>query len=795
MMGPVGRTLARAFQRVSAAAVLTLTLGLAANVAVFAVAHRLLAAPPDLVANPASVFTVRAQSVDQPGGRVTERMYDALREAPLKTADVSTSIQLWGNARARATAVRASIVYVDDNYFDLLGALPAAGHVFAARGSRAGGVASVVSGRLITRMGIDDVGVGGSLWINGVWTTIVGVMPRRFNGLDPRPGDVWIRLRDFQQVTGPRSATAASDDHLLGLIGRLRPGETPAAAASELSVRLGSGYRAVLEDVVGIQTGDRSGFFAMSAIMQTAVALLAVIAIVNAAGVTLAQYLARQREFAVRLALGSTRAQLIRALVRDAMMLAILTLVLALPASAALVHVFGTYLVPEQLSGLFADAGLSTPVLLLAVVLAVVTSAITVLIPGVRIARASSVGVLARLQTPISGLSGSRRRLVVLQTSLAVTLVATMGLLLQTIHKIVATPSGLNVDNTYFAKIEPRSLGYSTEKSMQLTRQLPAALAARPELAAWAIARQPPLQSYGAGTRVVPEKITAVESFARLVGYNVVSSNYFDFLGLPTVVGRSFDATNSDGSSLVVVVNETMARKWGTPDDAIGARIRLDGESSPRTVIGVVKDAKYVGLMQPAMPYFYLPMAQDHPLAALELTLLIRPAATPHLGEVALASAVGTIDPELAVFGFSSMERQMSREVAFQTLLAGFVSVVGGLALLLVCLGLHAGLAQTMMQTRRTMAVRLALGATPKRLQLALIGRVLVDMALGAAIGMGIAFVAKAALGNILVTPTLADARIVGLAFGTVVICAFSGAAIHLWRVGRLHPSELLREP
>ncbi len=783
--------LIRALRQVSAAAVLTLTVGLGANIAVFVVAHRVLAAPPNLVADPSTLFTVRAQSVDAPGGRVSERMYDALTQSPLKTADVSASLQLWGNARASAAAVRASIMYVDANYFTLLGVRPLTGQILAASRPSSPGIRSVISERLIAKVGTQNLDVGDSLWVNGVWTTIAGVVPRQFDGLDPRPGDVWILLRDFAQVAG--AANHSADQALLGLIARLHAGETQAAAESELSVRLGEGYRAELLSVVGVQTGDRSGFLAMSAIMQTAVALLAVIAIVNAASVTYANYLARQREFAVRLALGSSRGQLVRALMLDAAVLAMLSLILAWPVSAALLHVFGTYLVPEQLSSLFVDARPTPPVLLLAVVLAVLTSAITVLVPGIRIAHSASVDVLTKLHTSIRGFTGSRRRFVVLQTSLAVALVATMGLLVQTIHRIAAIPSGVNVTDVYFAKIEPRSLGYSAAKTMGLTRQLPAALEARPELAAWAIARQPPLQSYGAGTRVVPEG-TSSGSFAQLVGYNVVSSNYFEFLGLPIVAGRDFDATDTEGGRLVAIVNETMARTWGMPREAVGATIRLDGELSSRTIIGVIKDAKYVGLTQPAMPYFYLPVAQEHPLMALELTLLVRLNSGPRQGEVALAGAVGAIDPELAVFGFSSMERQMAREVAFQTLLSAFVSVVGGLALLLVCLGLHGGLAQTLAQTQRMMAVRLALGATPRRLQLELIGRVFAGMGLGAAIGMGVAFFAKTALGSILMAPSLADPRILALVCAAIAACAFSGAAVHVWRVGRLQPNELLRE-
>lgn len=783
--------LTRALRQVSAAAVLTLTVGLGANIAVLAVAHRVLAAPPDRVADPSTIFTVRAESADAPGGRVSEKTFDALRQSPLRTIDIAASIRQWGNVRMTATAVRASVMFVDAHYFDLLGVVPLKGQFRTASLQAAHGIPSVVSERIIARVGTRNLDVGDSLCVNGVWTTVAGIVPRQFDGLDPRPGDVWIPLQYFDQMSGLDHRS--TDQALLGLIARLHAGETPQAAESELSVRLGVGYRAVLERVTGIQTGDRSGFLAMSAIMQAAVALLAAIAIVNAAGVTYANYMGRQREFAVRLALGSSHGQLVRSLIADAAVLAGLSLTLAVPVGAVLLHIFGTYLVPEQLASLFSDVRPAAPVLCIAAAIAIVTSAITVLIPGIRIARAASVTALTSLQTPTGGLTGSRRRFVVLQTSLAVALMATMGLLVQTIHKIAAIPPGTDITGVFFGKIEPRSLGYTAAKTLSLTRQLPAALDARPELAAWAIARQPPLQSYGAGTRVVPEGATSI-AFAQLVGYNVVSSNYFAFLRLPMVAGRGFDASDQAGGPPVAIVNETMARTWSTPAAAIGASVRLEGESFARMIIGVVKDAKYVGLTQPAMPYFYLPVTQEHPLMGFELTLLARVNSNARQGEAALAGAVSSIDPELALFGFMSMERQMAREVALQTLLSAFVSVVGGLALLLVCLGLHGGLAQTLAQTQRTMAVRLALGATPRRLQAALMGRVLAGMGIGAAIGMSIAFFIEAALGNILMSPSLADPAILLLVLAAVVICALSGAAIHVWKVGRLQPNELLRE-
>jgi putative ABC transport system permease protein len=244
----------------------------------------------------------------------------------------------------------------------------------------------------------------------------------------------------------------------------------------------------------------------------------------------------------------------------------------------------------------------------------------------------------------------------------------------------------------------------------------------------------------------------------------------------------------------VMVINETFARTWWPGRQAVGSQLRLSGEPSPRTVVGVVRDVKYTGLQRPAGSYFYLPLSQPNPLAQVELTVQVRPRVPPAQAEAAIRRVVSGIDPNLAFFGFGSVDRQVDRELIQQSVLASFIGLVGLLALILVGLGLNATVSETVSQARREIAIRLALGATHLDVQAGIAGRILRQVSYGLVIGLGVGSLVAMALSSLLVGASTTDPLLVLSVAALVVLITGVGVTGQLWRLSRLDPGRLLHE-
>lgn len=474
--------------------------------------------------------------------------------------------------------------------------------------------------------------------------------------------------------------------------------------------------------------------------------------------------------------------------------LGLAALLLGLPLSSALLRLFTEWLAPDTMRDLLRGVhATSWPVLMAAAALAAFASVLASLVPAVRVARTVSAETLQRLNFAGSGgAARSRRWFVVAQTALAVTLLITVGLLLQSRQTLGATPTGLNLEDAFFAKLEPQRLGYDAPRARELARHLSDILVLTPDVSEFTLARQAPLQSNGWVHQV--SRSMAGPAAAEMVGYDVVSSTYFDFYDITSIDGRLFMPGDTGQTALVAVVNETLARTWWPDERAVGAEIRLAGEASARTVVGVVKDVKYNSLRQASRPYLYLPLSQQYPLPQVELTVHVRPRFDAQRAEAAVTRAVADLDPDLPLFGFGRVEQQIARELALPTLVVGFVSIAAFIALILVCLGLNGAMLQTIGQMQREMAIRLALGARHSHLRIALARRVLASVGLGVVLGFAAGVLVRAGLAPLLMAPELGDTTLVALVLLPIAASAGLATAGQIWKIGRLQPGQVLHE-
>ena len=641
-----------------------------------------------------------------------------------------------------------------------------------------------------------SIAPGESLRIDGVWTTVIGIVPSGFQGTEPATVHAWLPLDQILSLPvgdgTSRRHGFSPDAEVFSVTGRLAPGHGETQARARLGNALAPAGAVRLRRPRLLGGGDRKAVGLLTTILQGAAILLAAIAVTNAAGLTVVSYLRRTTEFAIRTALGCTRRQLLGHLGAESLAQSLVVLLIGVPLASVGLWLIRLFIADDRARELFARATTAEPVVVLAA--AVLSTVVSLLASAAPAAQATAV-VTSRLSAALGGSRASRladsgHRLVGVQTALSVCMLMVAGLLVRTAVTVRGTPSGMHLDGVRFARVEPSSLGYDDGRALQLASRLYASLNSSAVFRGAALARQAPLQSNGWTVQVdgVPRS-----GAARIdAGFNVVSANYFDFLTIEILAGRPFLASDGPDSEPAAVVNRTLALRLWDNDLGVGRRVQLTGERAPRKVVGIVEDTKYTGLTRPSGPYLFLPISQPYALAASGFTILTRPAASPSFADRFVALVLNDLDPNLAMGRFALVTDQTNRELALQQLLLSFVSLAGGAGLVLVAMGLQASLSRTGHAMRREMAIRLALGATPGNLAGLLARRIARSVAVGLVVGWLGAGLAGVALSKLLIGAVPTDPAITAAVVGCVLVAIAGPALGQWWLLTRLQPSSAL---
>lgn len=776
------------------AVVVTLSVSAAANVAVFAIGGHVLYGGPPFLPDLPRLKEVKVFSPSAQAGLVSLTEIDEIQSRRLAHASWAAYLRQTGSIRVGTETRRVSLTLISDSYFQTLGAVPIRGLVPVAAHADGGPVA-VVTEALTDAFG-DAIAVGRSVAVNGVSTTVIGVMPRGFRGTDPRGSEIWIPLRYAGELlhTGERGLDLKGDLNLrwFSLVARLRAGATEDQAGLELLGSSAATHRVEFRAPSLFLEGDGRAVAFIAASFQAGTILLAIIGVVNAASLTFARHLANYRNYAIQVALGCGRRQMMTALLLDALRVAAATFVFVVPLSVCFLYGVVKYATPEIARPLFENVDLlNWTVLGAAAALCVLTSLLASFGPAVRISRLAFKDSIRSL-TSASDMApgGASRYFVVVQTAMAVALLIVVGLLLQGRRSVLNTPAGFAHLDLWFGKIEPQDVGYTGQRTMSLLPQLFEALRSDPLLREVTLSRQSPLQSNGWANEV---RIDGASSPWERAGFNAVWPNYLRTLSIQLVRGRDFTVSDTAAAMPVVIINQTLARLWANRDP-VGSQLLLRGEDSPRTVVGVARDAKYTGLSHATRPYMYLPMTQRFPLPEQEVTIVVRPLVQPAQAEAAIRRALHSVDPRLALFAFGSVEGQIDREVAVSTFLARLFSITGVCALVLVCFGLQASLLRTLTLTRKEFALRLALGETHRGLQAMVVRRILRSMAIGIFIGWGLGAAASLSIRGVFPGGSVSDPQLIALVLASVLCCATFGAGVQLWSISRLNLRDALQQ-
>jgi predicted permease len=790
----------------TALAVLLLGLGIGATTTAFTLINTVFLRPPAQVRQPDRLVAVYTS--DYSGPRFGTSSYADLLDYRAGTAGV---LDLAGftlrplSVSSGAESFRTAGELVTADYFGVLGVEPALGR-FPATGEDP--TAAVISYGLWQRRfgGAADV-VGRPLRLSGHGFTISGVAPRGFTGGTRGIGvEVWLPLEAVRLFEPGRDPLANRGWRALALTGRLRPGMELAEAGSRLSVvarRLHAEHPEAWADVSGaarvvtalpewearISPSIRGTVAALLALLMGVAALVLLICCANLANLLLARGSARRREMAIRLALGGGRGRLVRQLLVEGSVLALIGGVLGVLAAAWAAELLGRLRPPVPVP-VSLDFGVDGRILLFALAVTTGVTLVATLVPALRATRLDA-GEGLRSDTgamPAGGRwFGLRDALVVAQVAVSLVVLAAAALFLASLGRATRIDPGFATERIALMRTELGVQGYDEARGRRFYDELLRDVRALPGVEGAALAELVPL---GLGRQ---RRFIEVEGYEPApgeemeFGVNAVSTDYFRTMNVPLVRGRGFDERDRPGAVPVAVVNESFARRFWSGADPIGRRIVV--HDTPHAIIGVARDGKYVSLGEDPVPYYYLPWSQDY---EPDMVLQVRTAGDPRALLPALAERARALDPDLPV-ETTTIDEHLGFAILPQQLGATVLGAFGAIGLLLAALGLYGVISLLVTQRAGEIGLRIALGASAGDVRGMVVRRGMKLTAIGLALGLLGTLAAGRLAAGLLFGVSAADPAMLAS-----VVLLFAGVALAAsWiparRAARLDPMRALR--
>jgi predicted permease len=719
----------------------------------------------------------------------------------------------------RGATQKAAAELVSGNFFEVLGVGATTGRLFTADDDRNAGAHPVVvlsHAYWVSRFGGDASVVDQTLNVNGRAMQVIGVAAPGFNGLLAGSSpDLYVPLAMQKAVMPTLDILENREFHWLNVFARLQPGFTieQAQAASDVA------YRSILEAELAqrakpLEGRGRDRFLNHKAELHVAsqginelrrkwekplvavmmmVGLLLLITCANVAGLLLARAAGRQREIAIRLALGASRGRLVRQLVVEGLVLALIAsafgLLGALWASSALIHVL-----PEDLSGNWLKAAIDFRLLVFNTVLSALCGLFFGLIPALQATRPDVAGTLKdQAKSVAAGSNRLRKVMVTAQVAFSLALLVVAGLFSESLFHLLKVDLGFHTERLLTLSVDATPSRPDLQGAVNFYRELQDRLTSIGGIQSAAAAAEGPFSGSNSAGNITVEGYRAAENEYTGAAFSAVSPQYFQALGIPLRTGREFTVADAAGAPKVVVVNQAFVKKYFGSANPIGRRLMFGGGNHPvldRQIVGVVADSRKE-VRERASAMLYYPYAQwERPS---RLVFYIRAQGNETRLGPAIQRLVRSIDANVAVGDPKPMTLLVNDSIYTDRLIAGLSVAFGVLATLMAAIGLYGVVGYAVSQRTSEIGLRMALGAVPGDVLRMVLGdaarMVAVGVVVGAAAGIALGKVAQSELFGI----QAADPPLVGAGILLIALVTAAAACIPAWRASRIDPVSALK--
>ena len=793
-------------------AVITLALGIGANTAIFSMVDAFLLRPLP-VADPAQITVLAFQQ--KHGNFQTQFSIADYRDIQNQTTGVFADVFAYqfglDGLSVDGKADRVMTNYVSGNYFSALGIKPALGRfILPSEGAVAGADPVMVLGYSYwqTRFGGDPGIVGRKVSVDGHPITIVGVAPKGFVGVYPILSVQGYLPMGMASIAGnPSDFMTNRQIRNVPILARLRPGVSLQQAQAVLAVvsqRLTQEYPEVHKDLSVVAFAElharpnpdpNNTVLVVGSLFLGLAVMVLLLACVNVANILLVRATVREREMAIRAALGAARIRLIRRLLTESVLLALMGgvagVLLGYWGSSAL----GSINVQTDLPVHF-DFGFDWRIFSFATAAALFTGIIVGIVPAVRASRGNLSAILHEGgRGVVGGKNRLRSTLVVVQVAGSLMLLIIAGLFTRSLAQAQRTDLGFKPDHVLNLIMDPNEIGYNQAQTRDFYKSLLQRVRTLPGVLSASTANATPMGYYNNSDSLTIEGYQPPPGQPLPSGlYSTISTDYFQTMGVPLLHGRTFTEADDENAQYVAIISEAMAKNYWPDKDPIGRQFQMASDSQHSLiVVGVTGDVRYRGLTGPFNDMFYVPFLQ-HQIGNSLQVLQLRTAAAPETMIPEIERAIEALAPQLPVFDVQTMSQALNtlNGLLFYKIGAVLAALLGMLGLILAIVGVYGVVSYAATQKTHEIGVRMALGAQPADILKMVFREGLLIVGIGLVVGIAGALAAGKVVGSFL-TVSARDPVTYLSVTAILMFVALSACFIPARRAMRVDPMVALR--
>jgi putative ABC transport system permease protein len=791
----------------TAVAIASLALGIGVNTAVFNLVSAVLLRPLP-VPNPEQLVSMYTLDRKSPGFlSCSYPNYKDYRDHNRVFSGLLLFSSLPVNLTGKGEPEELPAQIVSGNYFDVLGVKPILGRAFVPQEDQVPGAQAVVVisyAFWTNRFAASRQAIGSAVNLNNHPYTIVGVAPKDFHGTNALVNpDFWLPMMMYQQVFPMADWFDRRRALLFSPIGRLKRGVSRQQAEANMKALAAQLEQAYAKDNQGrtvvliplaqalINPNARGAYILGGGLALGASGLVLLIACANVGNLLLVRAAGRRKEMALRLALGVSRGRLIAQFLTESTLLSIIGSVVALALARWARDLLWTARPPWMLSG---DAGpsLDSRVLAFTLLLAVLSGAVFGLAPALRVTRTDLATELRERRSPWT--SGGHRVslrsvLVMGQVALSVVALTGAGLLMRSLHFAQGISPGFDAAHLSTLSLDSKARGFSEAAGHEFHRQVLERVRGLPGVEAASLAGIAPFGIARARSISVEGQDAAGPGILALI--DSVEPGYFQTVRIPVLRGRTFTDEDAPGAPRVSVVNETMARRFWSGKNPIGARLRLFGESSPVEIVGVVRDSTYMTMGEPPRLMVYLCLRQNY---SPTVTLCVRTSGDPQAILGPARREIQKLDPGILVSDLQTMPQIIHESLWAPRLGAILFAAFGALAGLLTVVGIYGVISYSVGQRTREMGIRIALGAQAGNVLRKVLAEGMILVVWGIVLGLCATVTISGVFSTMLFGVSSRDPLTLAVVILVLLATAWAACYVPALRATRVDPMMALRD-